>query len=314
MPIEILDKDHLPSLPEFDGLRRNPPDKCLLAGKSRCGLWFARPGHGEERYGVIGHYWVEDGQQSHRLLTAACDLLRENGCTTVYGPMDGNTWKPYRFVTWSDGSAPFLMEPQNPPEWPGYWIESGFAPRHEYISAVVHDLAAIDPRLVKARVRLADAGVTWRPIDRGRFAEELTAVYGLALEAFSRNVLYAEIDQATFLQQYLPFVDHIDPRFVLLAHDHQGTCCGVVFGIPDLLQLKNGVPLNRLIIKTLAVSGSRRYGGLGAVLVEEVQQAARQSGLSSAIHALMYSGNVSTNIGRNSHLVRRYTLFAKTLV
>lgn len=313
MPIEILDKDQLPSVPAFDGLRRNPPDKCLLAGESRCGLWFARTSHSEERYGVIGHYWAEDSRQSQQLLGAACDLLRENGCTTVYGPMDGNTWKPYRFVTWSDGFAPFLMEPQNPPEWPGYWIEAGFAPRHEYISAVVHDLAAIDPRLVKARARLADAGVTWRPIDRGRFAEELTAVYGLSLEAFSKNILYAEIDQATFLQQYLPFVDHIDPRFVLLAQDNQGTCCGFVFAIPDLLQLKNGTPLNRLIIKTLAVSGSRRYGGLGAVLVEEVQQAARQSGLSSAIHALMYSGNVSANIGRNSDLVRRYTLFAKTL-
>ncbi|MBM9612801.1 hypothetical protein JWJ90_00715 [Desulfobulbus rhabdoformis] len=313
MALEILEIDQLPFAPEFNGFRQNPPDKCLIAGESRCGVWFAPEAMLEDAYGVIGHYWAKDSQQSHQLLSTACNLLRESGCATVYGPMNGNTWKAYRFVTWSDGAAPFLMEPENPPEWPGYWLESGFVPRHEYMSTVVRDLAATDPRLVKARTRLMDAGVTWRTIDLSHFQEELTKVYDLSREAFSNNILYSAIDQSTFLEQYLPFVDHIDPRYVLLAHDSVDSCCGFVFAIPDLLQLKRGQPLSRLVIKTLAVSSKRRYGGLGAILVEEVQQAALTNGLDSAIHALMYSGNVSANIGRNSDLIRRYTLFAKTL-
>ena len=313
MSLKILDTDQLPLVPAFEGFRQNRPDTCLLAGQSRCGVWFGRSDSQGERYGVIGHYWAEDSQQSLQLLTTACDLLRENGCATVYGPMDGNTWKPYRFVTWSDGSPPFLMEPQHPPQWPQFWLEAGFTPRHEYLSTITHDLATRDERLVEVKARLAEAGITWQQIDLGHFGEELAKIYRVSLETFSQNVLYTGIDQPTFLQQYLPFADHVDPRYVLLAHDKGGDCCGFLFAIPDLLQLKQGKPLDRLIIKTFAVRASIKRQGLVSVLVDEIRQTARQNGFSSVITAFMHSGNVSTKVGRNNVPLRRYTLFARTL-
>ncbi len=313
MSLQIFDVDQLLPDPDLDGFRQNAPDKCLFAGESRCGIWFARPGSNGERYGVIGHYGARDGRQSQALLTAACDLLRDGGCSAVYGPMDGNTWKSYRFVTWSNGSPPFLMEPRNPPQWPEYWRQSGFAPSHEYISTLVTDLASIDPRLVKARTRLQEAGITWRPVDLGRFEDELKQVYRLSLAAFKKNVLYAEIDETSFLRQYLPFAGKIDAGYVLLAHDAAARCCGFIFAIPDLLQLQQGSSVDRLVIKTLAVHSHRSTAGLGAVLVDEVQRTAAKNGFTSAIHALMYAGNVSANIGKGSTLLRRYALFGKTL-
>lgn len=313
MTLKIRAVDQLPALPELEKFRRNPPDICLLDGQNHCGLWIASADNAGQCHGFIGHFHGEESRQSQQMLASACDLLRERGCTEVYGPMDGSTWKPYRFVTWSDGSPPFLMEPQNPTQWPQYWVDAGFSPKYEYLSTLIRDLAPADPRLIQARSRLKDAGISWRPIDLRRFEEELTKVYTLSLAAFRKNVLYTDIDQATFLQQYLPFIDQIDPKYVLLAHDSDGACCGFIFAIADLLQRQRGEALSRLIIKTLAVSSNRRCGGLGAVLVEEVQQTARQNGLNSAIHALMYSGNVSANIGRNSEVIRRYTLYAKTL-
>lgn len=248
------------------------------------------------------------------MLTEACRILRDKGCAAAYGPMDGSTWKSYRFVTWSDGSPPFFMEPQQPPEWPLYWQEAGFVPCHEYISTLVTDLDFSDPRLAKARLRLQQAGISLRPVNLERFEDELKDVYQLSLEAFKKNILYTPIDLAAFLRQYLPLAESIDRHFMLLARDKTDLCCGFVFAIPDLLQRQQGMVPERVIIKTLAVHPGRQYAGLGAVLVDAIQQRARTHGFGAAIHALMHAGNVSTNIGKNSRIIRRYTLFSKTLV
>lgn len=312
MENKIVTIDDLPAGPGYDRFRHNPCDICILVENGHCGVWLPQTDDETAPYGVIGHYSAGSSSVSRRLLDSACKILRDKGCQMVYGPMDGNTWKPYRLVTWSDGSPPFLMEPQNPPEWPGFWMESGFVSSHEYISTVVSSLSNTDPRLTKAKKRLRDLGISWRPVDMAKFTEELEQVYSLSLEAFRNNVLYTEIDKKTFLQQYLPFADKIDSRYVLLAFDKQGRCCGFVFAIPDLTQLQQG-NIDRLIIKTLAVRNSRRSGGLGAVLVDEVQQEGFRNGLSTAIHALMYQGNVSTNIGKNSRVIRRYSLYGKKL-
>jgi hypothetical protein len=45
----------------------------------------------------------------------ALDIVRSHGIGRVLGPMDGDTWHSYRFVTESDGSAGFLLEPPDRP-------------------------------------------------------------------------------------------------------------------------------------------------------------------------------------------------------
>ncbi len=313
MSVTVLKSEQLPSSPPFDAFRRTAPDWCLIAGESHCGIWLARAGKGRKQYGMIGHYAARNSQESQRLLHTACGLLQDKGCVAVYGPMNGNTWQSYRFVTWSDGSPPFLMEPHNPPQWPEYWLQAGFAPCHEYISTAVTDLNAADPRLARVRARLLEEGIAWRSVDLHCFEEELKKIYRLSLTAFQKNILYTEIDESAFLGQYLHFADSIDPAYMLLAHDASASCCGFVFAIPDLLQRQGGGVVDRLVIKTLAVNPQRKYAGLGAVLVDAIQRTAGANGFKSAIHALMYAGNISTNIGRNSTLLRRYTLYRKAL-
>jgi predicted N-acetyltransferase YhbS len=100
---------------------------------------------------------------------------------------------------------------------------------------------------------------------------------------------------------------------MLVAEDKEGECCGFIFAIPDYQQLQRGEKLSRLIVKTLAVSAKRRSAGLGSILVEEVQKKAIEKGFTEAIHALMYSQNNSTNIGKFSRVMRRYTLYKKEL-
>ncbi len=311
--LQILGVDQLPMTPGYDLLRRDPPDINIVGSTCHCGIWWKNPPEAEEQFGIIGHYSADNAKDSKILLDQACEYLKAKGCAAAIGPMNGSTWKSYRFVTWSDGSMPFLLEPRNPADWPEYWLQAGFSPFHEYISTINSHLEQSDPRLVNARERLHRMGTTWRSLDTSRFVEELRQVYHLSLEAFSKNILYTPLAEEDFLRQYLPFAGKINKDYVLLAHDDAGKYCGFIFAIPDLLQLQHGTAVNRLIIKTLAVSANRRSGGLGAILVEEVQRKARQNGLSAAVHALMYSKNNSTNIGKTTQPMRRYTLFIRRL-
>lgn len=311
--LQIVDFRQISDKTLYEKLKQARPDKWLVADGYHCGVWWKNTPQSNENLGIIGQFHAENEEDSSYLLNSACQYLKSRGCHAAIGPMDGNTWKPYRFVTWSDGSSPFLMEPQNPAEWPLYWQQAGFSPYHEYISTRVTDLNHADPRLSKAKKRLHSFGITWHPIDIAKFADELHLVYQLSSDAFSDNIFYTPIDEPTFLQQYLPFADKVIPEYVLIAKDSNDQCCGFIFAIPDLSQPRYGKNVDRLIIKTLAVSSGHRSGGLGAILVDEVQKRALQNGLSSAIHALMYSKNNSTNIGKNSTLLRRYTLYRKEL-
>lgn len=281
---------------------------------ARCSLWWSRvPAMERERLGLIGHFAADDETSALRLLEAGLAELARRGCTLAVGPMDGNTWHSYRFVTDAGTRPPFLMEPQNPPEYPGYFTKSGFAPLARYQSALCADLLTRDARIPGAIKRLRAAGVHWRPLDPARFEDELKAIYRLSLECFSHNFLYTPISEPDFMAQYRAVQAYINPELTLLA-EAAGELVGYLFGIPDLLQARRGEPLDTFIIKTVAVRPGRRHAGLGSVLVAESQRLAREQGYRQVIHALMHETNSSVNIsGHYAETMRRYTLFQKRL-
>ncbi len=298
------------SVDRADHLRGIEADAVVLGDVASCAVWWrAVPQQEGQRLGCIGQC-AFDGPQAGAVLAAARAQLAARGCTRALLPMDGNTWRAYRFVVDGDGSPPFLLEPSNPPSWPELALADGFDVCERYISTVQTPTDA-DPRLERTERRLAAAGVRIRPVDHARLREDLLAVHRLSLQAFAGNVLYTPLAAVEFLAQYLPYGERMDPDFVLLAEDAQGVC-GFVFALPDLLQAARGAAVDTLVVKTLAVRPGRAIAGLGTVLVERVQAAARARGLPRAIHALMHAANVSANIGAAS-VIRRYALFARDL-
>jgi hypothetical protein len=73
--------------------------------------------------------------------------------------------------------------------------------------------------------------------------------------------------------------------------------------------------LRTVIVKTVAILPGREWAGLGMLLLDHCQKAARASGFSRAIHALMYDGNASRNVSGAyaGRPIRRYTLYARRL-
>ncbi|CAN5459936.1 hypothetical protein BH23ACI1_BH23ACI1_10410 [soil metagenome] len=289
----------------------------MLEGSSlvaRCSCWWTEtPQRLGDRFGVIGHYAASDRASGSALLEHACRILAAAGCTVAAGPMDGNTWRRYRFITERGDAPPFFLEPDNPDEWPRHWTAAGFTTLATYSSAINDDLGALPPRNDTTPERLAGEGITIRPIDPARADDELRRLYGLSLAAFSRNFLYTPIAEAEFLEQQRAVMPAVRPELVLLA-EKDTELVGFIFAVPDLLRARRGEAMDTVILKTMAVHPSVAGMGLGGLLMDEVQRAARDLGFLTAIHALMHEQNRSRTLSaRYARPFRRYTLFSRPL-
>ncbi len=282
---------------------------------AECSLWWSQaPSLPNQTVGTIGHYRADDDSAAATLLKLACERLRRAGCTYAIGPMDGNPWRRYRFVTDAGTEPPFFLEPWNPPQWPRQFAESGLRPAATYFSSLNADLSRRDARLGKARDRLRAVGITLRSLRDDELEDYLPRIYRVCCEAFRNNYLYTELAEADFVCHYKNLLPVLRPELLMVAERQQETV-GFLFAIPDLLRENTGMPLNTFIIKTLAILPRRELSGLGSVLVGEAQQLGSEMGFGRCIHALMQTGNaLARNISREyAEPIRTYTLFAKDL-
>lgn len=284
---------------------------------ARASLWWTHaPPHPDQRIGCIGHYAAHERAAAAALLESACRDLSAAGCTLAVGPLDGNTFRAYRFVTRRsfDGPPhpPFFLEPDNPDAWPADFVSAGFSPLAEYYSARTA-LDAPDPRLTQFAPRLAEQGVAVRALDPAAFTPELDRLYEVVMAGFGRALLFSPIQREEFMAQYAPLQKLLVPELVLLA-EREGRLVGFMLALPDLAQAQRGEAVDTVILKTVAVLPELGGAGVGSALVALVQERARQMGFRYAIHALMHGDNVSRKISAHyAQPMRQYTLFAKGL-
>jgi len=295
------------------------PDRLLLlteAGSlvARCSCWWSgTPRLSGEPTGVIGHYAAADPAAGQTVLARACELLAVSGASVAIGPMDGSTWRRYRFIVERGQEPTFFLEPDHPDEWPRHWEHAGFSSLATYASAVVDDLDGDEARAAEVERRLADAGVTTRALDLSRAEAELTQIFELSLDAFADNFLYTPIGREEFFVQYHAVLPYVRPELVLMA-ERGGELIGFMFALPNVLESPTG-RVDTLILKTLAVTPSMRGARLGTALLVRAQRAARELGFHRAIHALMHQDNVSRRISDHyARTIRRYALLQRRLV
>jgi GNAT superfamily N-acetyltransferase len=312
--------DTLPRFDAADLVRHAPDAHWVLVDHSgqvegRCSLWWqSTPRHPGHKLGLIGHYAAEGVGAGHALLVHACDELKAMGCTMAVGPMDGNTWRNYRFVVDGDAGPPFFLEPANPPDWPHHFVRSGFNPMANYFSSVDDRLDEDnDTHAHRATLRMAEVGISLRALEMSRFQEELTAIHSLVTASFQRGFLYQPLSEAEFVALYEPLRPFVQPELVTIAM-HEDRRVGIIFTLPDLLQARPDRRLDTAIVKTIAVLPERRFAGLGTHLLAANRRAAQKLGYRKMIHALMHASNMSRSISsRYASVFRRYTLFSKPL-
>jgi GNAT superfamily N-acetyltransferase len=294
---------------------------------ARCSLWWSSvPFLQGERIGCIGHYAATDRASAAELLAAATAELAAAGCTLAVGPLDGSTFRAYRFVTQrsyrGEARPPFLLEPDNPDTWPADFGAAGFTPWSEYVSALA-PLSGPDSQLESLTTTLSAQGIQLRGLDpaifdttspdASAFDKELARIYPLVMTAFATNPLFTPTPYVEFAAQYTPVRSFLSPELVVLA-ERAGELVGFLFALPDFSQAQRGEAVDTVILKTLAVLPSLAGKGLGSLLTAAVHTNAYHLGYRWAIHALMHVENRSRRISAHTaQPFRGYTLFARSL-
>jgi GNAT superfamily N-acetyltransferase len=280
---------------------------------ARCSLWWRNaPPLAHHRVGLIGHYAAGSAVAGRALVRQACRRLAAERCTTAIGPVDGSTWRRYRFVTTRGAEQPFFLEPENADRWPDDFVRAGFSTLAAYRSGVTDDLAGEAERADETARRLTFFGISVRTFDSLRAGEELARLHSVSVRSFKDNLLFMPIAAGDFCRLYSPVAALTSPELVLIA-EVDGQPVGFVFAVPNLLE-RAGTVARTVIVKTLAVLPEWRHMGIGRVLFARVHASATALGYRRAIHALMHDGNVSRAMSeRSARAFRHYALFARAL-
>jgi L-amino acid N-acyltransferase YncA len=282
--------------------------------RARCSIWWRDTANvNGSSSGAIGHYAASDAQYGAAVLQHATRELKNRRCDLAVGPLDGNTWRRYRFITERGSARPFFLEPDNPDEWPSHFTRQGFSPLAHYVSEINPDMANRQPDLGSLRQKFADLGVQIGPIDVEDPVNDMAGIYDVVCESFRDAFMYTTLDIESYCNMYEPLLEKVDPRLLLVAR-HDDEVVGFIVAPPDFLQLTYQHTMDAIVLKTVAVTPRKEYSGLGRVLIVDVLKNAIEMGFTTAISALMHVENRSQKISSDcAGPMRAYTLFAREL-
>ncbi|MGH9549498.1 MAG: hypothetical protein ACRD3W_08985, partial [Terriglobales bacterium] len=250
---------------------KDSADAHLICSNSRgvvtasCSLWWnGTPRINGEQVGFIGHYDANDEACGAELLEDALQYLTRKNCAIAVGPVDGSTWRNYRFITGSSDVPLFFLENQNPPHWPVHFLKGGFDVCARYFSAINSDLSRRDPRAEDIRSKLSRDGVSFRTFDMSRKIDELKSILAVSRAAFERNFLYSDISDLEFFAKYTPLLQFLSPELVIMM-ERRGELVGFCLTVPNYPE---GAKPSRAILKTLARIPDRSLAGAGRLMLD----------------------------------------------
>jgi len=282
--------------------------------RARCSIWWRETASvSESMTGAIGHYAATDAQYGAAVLQHATRELKNRRCKIAVGPLDGNTWRAYRFITERGSARPFFLEPDNPEEWPLHFENSGFSAIAHYVSEINPDMANRQPKLGSLREKFAALGVHIGPLDVHSPVDDMAGIHRVVCESFRDAFMYTTLDIDSYCNLYEPMLGRVDPRLMLVAK-HDDEVVGFILAPPDYLQQSYQETMDAIVLKTIAVLPREEYRGLGRVLIVDLLENAIDMGFSTAISALMHTENRSQQISSDcAGPMRGYTLFAREL-
>ena len=265
---------------------RNASSRCFLAYRGDRPVGRLTAFHNEllvEKegpYGLVGHFACKDDVGAARaLIDAAGAWLAEVGLKWMRGPMAGDIWHRWRFMTRGFDTTSFPGEPRQPEYYPRLFLACGFATVRTYSTKRIEDLPAqlkrfrFEPALAKKR------GITFRTFDKERWDEDVHALYVLCQHSFASSWSVTPTTEEEFANIYNRWLHRVGPDEILLAEDSAGKVVG--------LGLSMAKPADTLNIRTLAVLPEYSGYGIGQAITAELYRRAIDKGMVAVHHCLM---------------------------
>jgi len=285
--------------------------------------------------GAVGLFEaIEDESVSRELLDAATGWLASaHGIRRIWGPIDFDIWRGYRFMTRGFDQEPFFGEPTNPPWYPEHFARFGFTVLQTWATREVRGRDAIVglARATEARVRAFEArGYRFRPLDRSRLSEELGVLHALTSASFEGFLGFTPIPREEFEGLFAISRHALVPELIPIVSAPGGEPVAFAAALPDIapavramrgshgalarLRFRLMPPRMRRVVLFfggMLPGDLRERAGLGRAGVHLVAKHAAALGCETLIVALAASGNASASLmGEHRHAVtREYALF-----
>ncbi len=264
--------------------------------------------HGDQaQHGLVGLFCCENNTDStDALMQQAVVWLKEKGLTMMRGPMNGDIWHRWRFMTRGFETVPFPGEPRQPDYYPSLFTGVGFAPVRTYSTKLISDLPAQLAKLSKSAQYNAKRGITYRNLDRDKWASELVTMFQLCRHSFAENWGVTETTESEFVDIYNRWLKRSGPEQIVYAQDKSGAVVGL-----GLAMLS---PADTINLKTIAILPGQSGFGLGKAIAAELYQRGIDSGLKKAQHCLIGPMTPVQKWDQGLGMVtREYTIYERSI-
>lgn len=259
----------------------------------------------------LGNYeCIDNNEIAKKIIAFAIDEVKKTGNEYLIGPMNGSTWDNYRFSLHHEHPN-FLLEPYHPIYYNDHFLNSGFKPISNYSSSIDRDMPCDHEEVSKLEDKFRDSGIKIRNINMNDYDKELKKLYNFTSSSFKSNFLYTPISWETFSSKYKSVAKIINPEYFLIAEDSVGNIIGFIFCYDDLFN-----PTEKsLVIKSLARDASKKWSGLGHVLVNRIIRLVKSKNYQSVVHAFMIEQGTSTSTSNHflGKKYKKYTLYGKEI-
>ena len=305
---------------EFKVINKNEDIRIILikdnqeVAKATC-YFKGTPKVNGENIGCIGDLEIKSVEFGNIILKKCEEILKEKNLKFIVAPMNRNTWNKYRTLKYTNGDSIFLLENVNSIEYNKILLDSGYKELYTYTSnkGLIED-AYTSETLEYAEKNLEQENITIRKFKKGNYLEDLKKIYNISKISFSKNPLYTEIDEKSFLKQYEKYIEMVDDELILIAEKDEKEI-GFVFCIPDYNEPKEGKKLETLILKTIAVLPEYQELAIGNILLNKISKIAKKKGFKKWIFAFMYSNNTSQKMAKRNkaEIMREYAIYGKEI-
>lgn len=255
--------------------------------------------------GLVGLFACEDDRTAARaLVDAAAGWCSGRGLKTLRGPMAGDIWHRWRFMTAGFDTPAFPGEPRQPKYYPDLFIACGFNRVRTFSTKRLTNIESQQGRVKTARDLVRKRGYTFRNFDTSNWQEDIKSLHELCQHSFASNWGVTPIAFEEFSDIYNRWLTRISPGHILLAVDPEKKVVGLGLAVAS--------PSDTLNIRTLAVLPGHYGYGLGRAIAAELYQRALDAGQTTVQHCLMGPDATPQRWdGGQAQVTREYAMFER---
>ncbi len=282
--------------------------------------------HHDDDLAFFGFFDAADGEVAKALLDTVERRARDLGRSLLRGPANPSMNDSSGLQIDAFDRPPFVMMPWNPPDYPAWVEDHGFAKVKDMYAWLARSEEGIPERFVRLAERARTrSGAVVRELRMDRFDEELATVQRIYTEAWEKNWGQVPYTDAEFahLAESLKMI--LDPRIALFL-ELDGEVVGVCLGLPDLNQvlakfhgrlipfgivplLRRRAIVDQLRLAILGVLPRWRNRGLELVLIHEVWTRGEVAGYRKAELSWILEDNEPINKGLRALGARTYKTY-----